>query len=278
MAFDTYEYSNDQGYPVELFLFMSGATPYAYTSADEPFEYNGITYGAADYIECEDIEDLAEGSGRNSVTIKTHRGLPVAALFMTTPPPQPVWLTIYRYHRGDSEYMRYWSGRVATVSFNGEEAEIVVESESRALERNGLWKTYQPICNHIVYSLECGLSEDANRHLITVDTIDGNDITATGGALASLGTGYCRAGVARRLSNGDRRAISDHTSNQITLVQAFEALAPGEQLYVYAGCDGTKTVCSSGKFKDGGGSPVNNLDNHFGFDIPTKNPVTEGLS
>lgn len=278
MAFDTYEYSDEAGQPVELFLFMNGSTPYAYSSADEPTDYNGHTYVATDYLECEDVEDLAEGSGRNSTKIKTHRLLPVAQLFQTTPPPNPVWLTIYRYHRGDSEIKRFWGGKVRAVKFDGEEAEIEIESDSAALERAGIWKTYQDICNHIVYSAECGLSDGANSHLITVSLIDGNNIEAQSNGIGALGNGYCTAGQVRRLSNNDRRAVTAHVGNVLTLLQPFEGLQVGEQLYVFAGCDGTKATCSSGKFKDGGGNPVNNLDNHGGFDIPVKNPVQVGLS
>jgi uncharacterized phage protein (TIGR02218 family) len=277
MSYDNNEYSNELGQPVELFLFMNGSVPYAYTSADQEFIFAGNTFTAVDYIECADIADVAEGSGQNSTTIKTHRNLDVCALFLTTPPPNPVWVTVYRYHRGDSEFRRYWGGRVRAVKFDGESAEIIVESEATALERPALWKTFQPACNHILFSLECSLSEDANRRLITVATISGNVITDGAGIIAGLGSGYCTAGQAKRLT-GERRAIVAHVGGNITLLQAFEGLAVGEQIYISAGCDGLKSTCASGKFKDGGGNPVDNKDNHGGFDkIPAKNPVKVGL-
>lgn len=278
MSYDNLEYSNESGYPAELFLFMNGSIPMAYTSADEPITYNFNTYKATEYIECDGIENIAEGSGRNDTKIKVSRNFEVAKLFQTTPPPNPIWLTIFRYHRGDGEFRRYWGGRVRSVIFNGEEAEISVDSEGAALERNGLWKTYQPICNHILYSLECSINETANRTLITVSSISGNNVQAAGGAISALGDGHTALGEARRLTTGEKRMITAHVGNAITLLQPFEDLQLNEQLYIFAGCDGRKSTCSSGKFKDGGGSPVDNKDNHGGFDkIPAKNPVQVGL-
>jgi hypothetical protein len=101
--------------------------------------------------------------------------------------------------------------------------------------------------------------------LLRID-ISGND-TSHGGGISALGSGYCTAGQVTKIANGDRRAIvTAHVGNTITLMQPFEGLAVGEQVYVSAGCDGLKSTCASGKFKDAGGNPVDNKDNHGGFD------------
>lgn len=267
MTFDAQERSVAGGAPVELYEFVRGVDRWRYTSANQPVTYGQQTYDPVP-IQRSDIGRARETeSGR--LTLRVPRDHEVAALFRVYVPASTMWLTIYRRHLTDAdlETLVIWQGRVRSVAWSGSEARIDCESSVAMLKREALRLSYQRLCNHMLYSSACGVSQDAYRTPVTVTAV--SDTTITAAEFASQPDGWWTAGLLVR--NGeDYRMIMSHAGQDVTVLLPFEGLQAEDVLDAYPGCDRSRSTCES-KF--------NNLLNFGGFPfIPVKNPFESGVT
>jgi uncharacterized phage protein (TIGR02218 family) len=263
MTYATLETGLQTAKPIELYEFRYGPTYYRYTSADEDVVFNTKTYESR-AMSRNSIEATNE-MARGALNINCERSLPMLDLFKFVPPGDVVQLTVYRLHRGDTDAVVIWMGRVLNISWRGLEATIHCESVYTSIKRPGLRRMYQKQCPHVLYSAPCGLDRTAWVASKTVSSISGLEITLSN--MGSHSDGYFAGGYVEwefALDQYERRAIRSHVGAVVTVNFQMIGLTPGAVLNVYPGCDHTLTTCH-GKFSNSanyGGMPY----------IPTKNP------
>jgi uncharacterized phage protein (TIGR02218 family) len=202
---------------------------------------------------------------RGALNINCARTLPLLEMFKFAPPGDVVTVSLYRLHRGETEAITAWMGRVLNVTWRGLEAVLHCESVYTSIKRPGLRRMYQKQCPHVLYSTPCGL--DRNDHVVaaSVASINGLNLTLNGiGAYASgsFNGGYVEWEAPQ--GQFERRAIREHAGSVVTVNFQALGLSPLQEIFLYPGCDHTMATCSS-KFS--------NLENYGGFPyIPAKNP------
>lgn len=263
MTYATVETSTQDGRPVELYEFLSGATYYRYTSADGDVSYGGNTYTAAP-IARGAVEATSE-TARLALDITCDRTLAVLDLFSTLPPDEIVAVSLRRLHAGDGEAITLWMGRVLNVTWNSAAAEIHCESVYTSLKRTGLRRLYQMSCPHVVYDAGCGLSRAAYKATRTVSSVSGVTL-----GIASIGAadGYYAGGYLEWVSGGvtHRRAIRSQVGGSVVIAFPIPGMAASASVDLYPGCDHTLATCMAkfGNNPNYGGMPY----------FPEKNPFS----
>ena len=265
MTYAARETSKYSGKPIELYRFAQGVTLWLYTSGDTTYTKGSEVY-VPETISRNAIDQNNE-DGAGSIDIVVPRDNDVARLWISYLPVTPVGVTIYRVHRGDTEIVTSFVGKVSTVRFEDSEATITAMPISEALRRQIPSSSYQRPCNHSLYDGGCGLNKTAFRVTGTLSSVSG--VTIKSAAFATKPDGWFTTGFVER-ADGDIRFVMAHVGDTITLMNPFPALAAGESMNAYAGCDRSEGTCST-KF--------NNLPNHLGYArIPTKNPFNGSIS
>ena len=259
----TYEASEDSvrdGFPVELYKFVIETNNYTYTSQEDEI-VDGLDVYEATEIQRGELSFTGEVN-KSDIKISLKRNLPIALQFLSQPPPVPVLLYIYRYHRTDGigNKVVIWSGRVLNVTWSGAIATMTCENTYTSINRFGLQRTYGAGCPLTLYKSghgECNVSSNNYRLTDTVTDLTGNVVTAAG--LASEPNGYYNGGYVIYLASGEPsqyRSIIDHTGDTVTLSYSIPGLAAGAELQFLPGCGQDLDDCEH-KF--------NNKDNYGGF-------------
>ena len=194
---------------------------------------------------------------------------PVAALWYAYGPTSPIYLTIYRFHVGDSETKIYFQGRVSQVVF-GDECEITVVANQDLLKKPIPPQRYQTQCNWVLYGAGCGVNKLLFKTTTTISSL--STTTATNDTISSpaFGTqpnGYFTNGL---IECGDeKRMIIAHSGTAVQLATPFVSAVVGSSVNAYRGCQRNPSDCN-GAF--------GNLSNFWGFPwLPPRNPF-ESLS
>lgn len=266
MTYDAKEKSQTGGAPVELYKLTVGAVAFYYTSADTNVTYLGNLYTKVT-IQRGDFDQTGAEKERGALEVRLPRTNPVVTYFTGYLPEPPMGITVFRNHRGDSEFKARFTGTVASCRVEGAEAVLTCLPLDEAFRDEIPRDTYGPQCQLALYSARCTVGRASFKVTGLVTVIAG--LTIQSSAFAAKPDGWFNNGYAQRAS-GERRWIVNHVGATLTLLSPFIGLAVNESLDAYAGCDRTEAVCAS-KFS--------NLDNHFGFArVPTKNPYNVGLT
>ena len=263
MSYDLIEASAASRRPVELYTFRRDLQSWRYTSADREIVHDSLTYAPA-AMSRGAIESTAE-TARQALRITAPHDLPVLQPFKTSPPSGAVTFTLAEYHEGDGEAAVLWSGRIASVSWSASTATINLEPVYSSIRRAGLRRMFQRQCPHVLYGTACGVNREVHRITGTVDAITGNDISVPIAAVrpdGDLDGGIIEWDDASGIA--DRRFVLAHAGAALTIGGGAGALAVGQSVRLYPGCDHTPTACDSKFF---------NIANYGGMPfIPSKNP------
>lgn len=265
MSYDSRESSTHDGAPVELYEFTRGTTVSRFTSAAKDVVLGDLTY-LAEPLRRSRIEATRERT-RSALKITCRRDFPIAELFRVSPPSEVIAFVLKRFHRGDAEVKAIWVGRVLNCLWGdgSATAELNVEPASTSLKRNGLTRSYQRNCPHVLYSQgtnQCGVDRAAHSTVTTVTAIDRSKLT-----VAALGAKPWPGGFVE-WDSGDghleRRFIVAASGLELTLTWPFQGIAIGASVTASPGCDQTRGTCAN---------TYDNLDAHGGFPFtPGKNP------
>jgi uncharacterized phage protein (TIGR02218 family) len=264
-TYDERENERYEGQPIEGFRFVQGERVWLYTSADQEITLP-IGVFSLETITRSILEHSKEDSGEQmEITLPVTN--PVAALFIGDVPSSPVWVTVYRAHRGDeAETVTIYSGKITRARYRGSEAILVGTSVGAMMTRTVPVLEMQTPCNHVLYSEECGANPTACRDDITVTTVDG--VTVTSNDFALQPDQWFRGGRLQT-TGGEMRFIADHVGDTITLISPLPGLVSLDEVYAFWGCDHLEATCAS-KF--------GRLDSHLGWSrLPTRNPFTGGI-
>ena len=257
------------GSPVELYRFNYASQNKYFTSADVDQVVNGATY-VHDVITRGEIDASDEDQqGRLEITVPSTNA--VAALFLPAMPADPVTLTLYRVHRGDSEVVQLWTGEIASVAFAGSTAKLSGQPVGNILRRQLPTTAYQAQCNWALYSTQCGVLRASHLvHARIVSIVPEGVIVDVGTDIdeAAFSNGYVVA------PSGERRWVTYYsrltsTTGQLWLLTALQTAKMGDVLLAYPGCDRTISDCKA---------RYSNLGRFMGFPfLPTVNPFVTGL-
>jgi len=262
MAYADKENSVADAEPFELYDFVRGTWTMYLTSRNTEFYVNDTQIYQPAPIYHEKIRK-GENIKKDSITLTVPRGHDLAAQFINAAPEDTTSVTIRRLHRGlsFSEAVVVWKGRVVGAEPQGEKVEITCESIYTSMRRYGLRLRAELICQHTLYSSECGADQPSKRFDDTISAIDGSTLTMS--STSGYADGWFSGGILET-NDGDSRFILSHISNTIKLSRPLVSLSAGVSVALYPGCDRTMDTCKN-KF--------NNLDNYLGFPwIPDSNP------
>ena len=251
--------------PFELYRFVRGTTTWTYTSGDTPRRFNNETYFPA-AITRTALNNTDEAS-TDTIQIVIPRDLPVAAQFVSGPPPAPVWLTIYRSHRTDVTAVgTLITGEISTGAFDAASVTLTCEGLTSTLTRSIPRVLYQSVCNNSLYDGRCQVVKADFTVADTVESLNGLAVTVT--HAADKADGYYAGGI---IEQGEANGfIESHVGNVLTLMYPIEGLAGGDAISILPGCDKLNTTCKN-KF--------NNIVHFQGFPyIPIVNPFIDGVS
>lgn len=267
MSFETYENSVESGRPIELFHFSIGTEDFYYTSAEDTITYGGNVYVYRP-LERNTVKQTARNNkGKLDVTLPTDDL--VCSRFIGIVQPEPMELTITRFHRQDLLDGRVvWSGRMVQAVYknDGRICQMTYIPSESVYSRQIPHYKYQGLCNHVIYDAGCKLVAATYQHTGTASGATGNLVTVAGIG-AAKGNGWATGG--KCTVNGEDRSVLDHTGDVLTLTLPFRLDPDGQTIDVFAGCDHSISTCNS-KFS--------NSLNYGGFPfVPTKNPFRVGV-
>lgn len=264
MTFDSIERSNYGGVPRTLYEFSLGETFWRYASGDNDIAFKGVVYRSIAIT-----NDGYSSSGNpdtDEMIVRLDSRATVTALYLGTPPSEPLQLRVRTLHRGDTDAPVVWAGLVKSgKQVSSVEFVFTCNSLLSTLDRNGLRLSWGRGCPHALYDRGCRLDPDDFGLTVSVDQISGNTITSN--ALSTLDNDYLSGGFMSFIGvHGatERRAIKKQNGSSFTLLGPADGIDEGAWIVVYPGCNRVTTTCES-KF--------NNLANYGGFPhLPTKSP------
>jgi uncharacterized phage protein (TIGR02218 family) len=270
MTYSGNETSTEGGRPVEIYVFTTGGTIQRYTSAEDEVTVGVNTYEPV-AIRRSDTADGPE-EREHDFTFELPSSDEVAQLFAGVLTGDRTRVTVSRYHRGDTptpEVVVIFDGYVQSARFTDDLAvcRITARSVISSLGRQAPARTFQAMCNHVLYTCRVDDTDSSFRaSAVSATSQVGSLLTVSG--LGAFAAGWFTGGYVEEIGTGIRRLIlNDDGAGGLTLLVPF-AVAP-TTVNVFAGCDHTGATCQS-KF--------DNLINFGGFPfVPTKNPFSTGL-
>lgn len=265
MTSETREGSWSDGQPVAFFKFVRGAVDWRYTSGQLDQTLNGEPYTCAAIWR----SAIRQGSerGRQSITMTLPSSLPVADNWRPYPPADPINLTVFVRHAGETDAIAEWVGRVVSPKFNGSTLELSCEPTQTRSRRRGIQRVWQRGCGVPLYSQGVGLCNVDRQPLAmpaTLSAVSGLSLSAA--AFATLPTGRLAGGYlewTRPDGLVEFRSIRAHAGDTVTVDYGALELAAGLAVTAYPGCAHTWADC--GYF--------GNQDNYAGDpNIPLKSP------
>ena len=274
MTFGSIEASRQEAIPFLLFQFVYGTGSsdyYAYTTAETAVTYNGATYTPAP-ISC-DVFTAAGSLDNSAIEVRLDKFLPISELFIGYPPSQPITLTVFMGHVGDTNFQLAWPGRVRSAAIDQDHLVLTCEPISTAMRRSGLRRHWQRQCPHCLYSQGSGLCnavQSAFTVTAAVQAVSSPYLTLPANWQGSTWQqGNFTNGMAKWTdSNGQtqyRSILLIQSSTQICLDGDCSLVTVGTEISLSLGCDRSTDQCS-GIF--------NNINNYGGDPwIPLKNPM-----
>jgi uncharacterized phage protein (TIGR02218 family) len=264
VTYDAKEKSRFGGKPVELYRVVMGLNVWTYTSGDKTVVYADETY-AKETITRSQLDQSQENE-RGSLEITVPRTNPIAQQFVAYIPALLMHLTIYRYHRGDPEYVVIFVGQVVSAKFEGPQAELVALPLSECYRKSVPVNLFQGQCNWPLFGSACGKVKTSYEVVGTLSYVTG--LTIQSSAFGDFADGYFTNGWVETY-DGDKRWVTRHVGATITLLSQFTSIAAGDVVRAYPGCDRTIAACKD-KYA--------NLNSFCGFPFtPTRNPFVSGV-
>ena len=250
------EVSRFGGQPVDCYRFAHGSEVWRLTTSDVPQTLPDGTY-VPEALVAGPIRRSEEWDS-GSMTITLDYLHPIARLFQASRPREPVLVTAYTFHRGESEFPIKFQGEVAMATATARAAVLQCVPSTYRLKKRVPVLIYSSRCPLALYGDRCGVNRAAFRDRVTIGAVNGAEITAA--ALGARANGWYVNGYVQTLQ-GETRFVIRHVGGLIELEYPLPVVA-GQQLDVFAGCDRSESTCRS-KFS--------NIENHLGFArIPVK--------
>lgn len=190
----------------------------------------------------------------------------VVGLFIGTPPGQPVYATLRRFHYGDDEAVVCYVGEVTSVNMSSPTTSVIsCATLTATMDRNGLRLSWSRGCPHSLYDRQCGVNKEQFRVDAVLKTVGAGTIVSD--TYATKPDGYFAGGFIEWIDPSygvERRGIEEHSGDTLTIFGTVDGLAGGYVLKTYPGCGRTTEACDT---------IFNNLDNFGGCPtMPDRSP------
>lgn len=265
MSFLTDEIGKDTGKPIELYRFVGTLATYSYTSSTRPIQVGAETFRPIPIRRSAII--LGDVTEKNELKINLPKSAPLVRDYGFNIPPPDLRVQIFRMHGPTGEIQPWFTGTVTSLVVQGVTCDLVVPSVFSAYMSTEFPSVFfQSQCNHVLYSVRCGASQDGKVFSTSVGAI-----VDTTHLIVDLGidfeAGFFTGGEVT--TEVERRLIVKHDGVNIWLNYPFREIDAGQDVTLYAGCDHKINTCHT-KF--------NNLVNFLGWPYtPSLNPFTQGL-
>lgn len=271
MTYAGFETSTESGQPLELFLFELSGAEFPFNNGESEETFNATIY-KPEAIKRGSIANEADKSSQQvNITVPVTNEF--AQLYLGVPPGERSSVEIFQRHRTDTpglETVSIFQGLVSTVTFakDGKEAVIVCRPLSSTGERATPRRTFQGLCNHVLFDDRCTLNEVDFEETGTVTVVSGRNVTITGLTNVGGGSDYWENGYVEFAN--ERRLINLQTANVFKLNIEFKNTPVGSTVRVLPGCKLRRIVDCDTKFS--------NVLSFGGFSwVPTKNPFESGI-
>lgn len=256
MSFNDYETSISAGQSARLYQFDRSATVvWRYTSADRKLQFDGHDWLPLP-ISDDGIRMTGEASA-DTLRVTLPASVPVAQLFRSTPPSEEIFLTVRDYDAAAADAEVCWVGSVSSATFPKQgEAELVCDSLSASMQREGLSLSYERSCPHSVYDDSCGVNKALHAFVVHVTQLTGTHIWFDGAGIPDVSVFSYGAAEWHVDGTTELRGIEVASGSHAELIGGTYGLAIGDAVTLYPGCDGLRSTCND---------RFNNLLNHGGF-------------
>lgn len=249
--------------PLELYKIWHGTTYYYHTNGDVAVTFDSQTYTPAT-IKRTSIQYDSDLDA-NTLRVQFSRALDPLSKYIASNPVEIVWVEVSRLFRDQSplEKSVIFFGQIQSTATKGAALKVRCVGFEFFLKQPVPTLRYQPQCNWTVFDTKCAKSS-------TGFTVTANSVTVSSEGLeithANFGTKADHYFKMGDLVWGDyHRLITYHIGTLIKIRYPVEGLVTGENVTVYAGCEGSITMCYE-KF--------DNKDNFGGHPyIPRDNPT-----
>lgn len=251
------------------------AQVYAYTDAERPFEYRGVTYQPLP-IKLGEISSTGK-LDKSLLEVRIPRDAAITDEFRIYPPSQPITLIIKQGQRTDpdEEFLAVWSGRVLASAREGNESVLSCEPLSSSMRRPGLRRNYQLGCPYVLYGDGCRANKAAATRTVAVSSADqtGMTITLPDGWEGSFNPAKFNGGMVEwDTAEGTKeiRKILRRSGDTLSLSGYLRGLEAGDTVRVILGCNHQTSDCLN---------LHDNIHNYGGFpSIPITNPLGAGTN
>jgi len=291
MTYLAQEQSQQAGEVVELYEFSTAAGRTLLTSADQPVFYNAERYEPEVMGRSQVIQESLETNGQ-TLALRMRRNHDLVTRYIVTVPALLDNIRIFRGHVNDTgvtidsdgtinlpaaAVITYFRGTVATVSFEGSQAELRIRGRNDVLDRSVPKRTFRNLCNHVLYDAGCQVNPASFQYNVTVTATTGRVLTVSGipDIAGPVDAAFFDGGILLQALTGDARMIQVLTrtgggNGTIQILIPFENVGVGAALLLRAGCDHSLPTCIA-KFANArryGGFPT----------VPTRNPFTQRIA
>lgn len=278
MAYDTIESSVESGQPIELYEFRVGTERTRLTSSENDVVIpSSLETYVAETISRGEIVDEVVARSSNRLEVRLPAENEFVAQFRSLAPGEFATLTLFRVHRGDlggsDDRVTVFKGTVRNVSYvdNGRVAVVQVLAITSALSRPVPRRTYQGLCNHMLYDSRCTIDKDdpSFRLISTVTAVSGDVVTVSGAnAFSGSFADFFVAGYVE--FDNDFRTVVGQSGDDLTLILPFKESPLNQTVIARAGCKHRIVEDCTDKFV--------NVENFGGFPyVPKKNPFVTGI-
>lgn len=270
MAFDSPQY---QEHSIETYEFVTPGRQFNFTSYRQDVVHGGVTYTAVPIGHSNYQRSLNAEEKGVSISLPVDNEFAQAVLFRTS--LQGLQCRIFYQGRLNADGLTphteggrflVWHGRILSFKVTGSTMSLTLYTFLANALRQPVPKVYyQSQCNHVLYDERCRVSQMTYRRETTLQSQDGRQVTFADMYEEDWLTG----GYLQRVSDGERRLITDNSENTAVIPYPLRDVEAGQQVYLFAGCDHTIGACRT-KFS--------NQENFGGFPtVPYKNIFRTGV-
>lgn len=282
MAYADDESGIATGDVVELYEFTGVDSIYRYTSARIDQVYASNTYEARPGLSRSELSpSTSEETARLSVTIDA--AAPLVADYGRGNPKRSLRLKVYRRQAVSGETRQWWDGEVTGMVSKSSGNVATIESQGLAGSRLGVrvpGLTILGRCQHALYDVRCGVDRATFEHTTTVVSVSGNTLT-----VASVGGHpdgwFSNSGEIRRDADGELRNVVRQIGAVLTLSSSFPAIAAGDAVTMWAGCDHRYSVWREGPVSSASGHCYTKFANTVNYGghptVPSRNPFLSSV-
>lgn len=247
--------SSYDGAPITLYQFTRKSKPtstgvevitnWRYTSHDEDYEYGGFTWTAA-AISDDGIRQNGDATA-DQLTFTMPVTLEVPQMFVGSPPSDTIFALILRTHHGETDAFNGWNGSIGQVSRKSDlTVEIMCDTLSATLDRQGLRLSWMRGCPHDLYGFECRVNPLDFMETATLDGV--NHVILQSSTFAGHDDGWWVGGFVEWIDtygHAERRGIISHTGDTVRVMGGTEPLEAGATVFIFPGCFHNTTDCAS---------------------------------